>query len=271
MVGYRAPEVRKDLTVEGDRVVVHGWRPREPTGRVALLLHGLMSDHRELGALPSRLAEAGFETWAIDFRGCGASEGRRALQTLDRMLVDVAALGEATTRAPDLVLGHSLGAAVAIHASAEGILRPARLVVASPPDRTHGAVARASFALAGLPGVRSFVLPLPRRYGLTIRKATARAWAEAENFKERRMPLATWAAMGSLDTAAAARRVDAPTLVVVAKEDRIVPVVMSLRVAANLRDSEVLEVDGYHSVFLCEDAERAVTRVAEFARAGGSS
>lgn len=234
--------------------------------RRALLLHGLLSDHRELGALPARLADAGFEVTAVDFRGCGASEGRRALQTLDRMLADVRAVAAATTRTPDLLLGHSLGAAVALHAVAEGVVAPRRLVAASPPDRVPGRVAAASYALAALPAVRSFVLPLPRRYGLSIRRAESRAWAEAEDFKGRSLPLETWAAMRALDTAAAAPRVACPTLVLVADDDRIVPPRMSLRVAAALPRGEVARLPGFHSIFLCEGAEAAIDRVLAFAR-----
>jgi pimeloyl-ACP methyl ester carboxylesterase len=88
------------------RLQSHVWNP-SGAGR-ALLLHGLMSDGATWWRLAAELADAGWMVVAPDLRGHGRSPagGRHDLATLAG---DVAALGAEW----DLVVGHSLGGAVA--------------------------------------------------------------------------------------------------------------------------------------------------------------
>lgn len=116
---------------DGTRLALH----RHGEGRPVLLLHGLFSSahmnwikwgHHD------RLAEAGFEAIMLDFRVHGESEAPR---DPDRFPGGVLVEDAAATAAHcglaegeyDLV-GFSLGARTALHAAANGVLAPRRLI-----------------------------------------------------------------------------------------------------------------------------------------------
>lgn len=116
---------------DGTRLAVH----REGEGRPVILLHGLFSSadmnwikwgHAE------RLAAGGFEAIMLDFRVHGESEAPRSPDAYPPgvLVRDVAELVEHLGLAPgeyDLV-GFSMGARTALHACANGVLFPRRLV-----------------------------------------------------------------------------------------------------------------------------------------------
>lgn len=82
-------------------------------GRTAVLVHGIMSDSRAWAKVTDELVAHGFRVIAVDLAGHGRSPRARryspkawaddVLETIEPML----------ERAPDLVMGHSLGALVA--------------------------------------------------------------------------------------------------------------------------------------------------------------
>lgn len=82
------------------------WNPGG--ARRALLLHGLGSDGATMWRLADHLAGRGYEVVAPDLRGQGISPPSGSYR-LDEMAEDVRALGTGW----DLVVGHSLGGAVA--------------------------------------------------------------------------------------------------------------------------------------------------------------
>ncbi|MGA1838917.1 alpha/beta fold hydrolase [Herbiconiux sp. 11R-BC] len=79
---------------------------------IALLLHGLPSAAGTWWQVASGLAAAGWSVTAPDLRGHGASP-RTTRYALDDYAADVAALVPAAGRRWDVVVGHSLGGAVA--------------------------------------------------------------------------------------------------------------------------------------------------------------
>jgi len=89
------------------RLNTHLWNPGGPAGR-ALLLHGLGSDGTTMWRLASHLADRGYLVAAPDLRSHGGSPSA-ADHRLGALTEDVAILGAAW----DLVVGHSLGGAVA--------------------------------------------------------------------------------------------------------------------------------------------------------------
>lgn len=116
---------------DGTRLAIH----RVGEGRPVILLHGLFSSaHMNWmkWGHDTRLAEAGFEAIMMDFRVHGDSEAPHdPVAYPDGVLVrDAAALVEHLGLAPgeyDLA-GFSLGARTALHASANGVLAPRKLV-----------------------------------------------------------------------------------------------------------------------------------------------
>lgn len=116
---------------DGTRLAIH----RKGAGRTVILLHGLFSSaHMNWikWGHDQRLADAGFEAVMLDFRVHGDSEAPQSPDAYpDGVLVrDVAALVDHLGLAPgefDLV-GFSLGARTSLHACANGVLAPRRLI-----------------------------------------------------------------------------------------------------------------------------------------------
>jgi pimeloyl-ACP methyl ester carboxylesterase len=90
------------------RLQTHVWNPLG--ARRALLLHGLTSDGACWWRLASELADAGWMVLAPDLRGHGRSPTAAAYD-LPTLADDVELLGEDW----HLVVGHSLGGAIAAH------------------------------------------------------------------------------------------------------------------------------------------------------------
>lgn len=102
---------------------LHEWGTGD---RLALLVHGIMADHRTFARTGPALAARGYRVLAVDLRGHGAT-GPAAPYTLDAFaddLLDTLPVGA------ELALGHSLGG-LALARAAER-LAPARAVYEDP-------------------------------------------------------------------------------------------------------------------------------------------
>ncbi|MCF3124454.1 MULTISPECIES: alpha/beta fold hydrolase [Streptomyces] len=102
--------------------------------RVALLIHGIMSDHRTWRRVGPALADKGYRVIGVDLRGHGVSErGAYSAKLFADDLVDTLPTGA------ELAIGHSLGG-IALALAAER-LAPARAVYSDPAwalDRASG-------------------------------------------------------------------------------------------------------------------------------------
>ncbi|MFE7645613.1 alpha/beta fold hydrolase [Streptomyces phaeoluteigriseus] len=99
--------------------------------RLAVLVHGIMTDHRTWHELAPVLTGRGYRVLAVDLRGHGAS-GRGAYAPA----LFAEDLLETLPRHPELALGHSLGALALALAVEE--LAPARAVYSEPAWRLSG-------------------------------------------------------------------------------------------------------------------------------------
>jgi pimeloyl-ACP methyl ester carboxylesterase len=99
--------------------------------RLAVLVHGIMTDHRTWYELVPVLTGRGYRVVAVDLRGHGASaRGAYAPQLFAEDLL------ETLPRRPELALGHSLGALALALAVEE--LAPERAVYSEPAWRLAG-------------------------------------------------------------------------------------------------------------------------------------
>ncbi|QEV20897.1 alpha/beta hydrolase [Streptomyces alboniger] len=100
----------------------HEWGTGD---RVALLVHGIMSDHRTWRRVGPELADRGYRAIGVDLRGHGMSErGPYSAKLFADDLVETLPAGA------ELAIGHSLGA-IALALAAER-LAPARAVYSDP-------------------------------------------------------------------------------------------------------------------------------------------
>ncbi|MEV7190357.1 alpha/beta hydrolase [Streptomyces sp. NPDC093510] len=115
----------------------HEWGTGD---RVALLVHGIMSDHRTWRRVGPALAARGYRVIGVDLRGHGASgRGDYGAEIFADDLVDTLPAGA------ELALGHSLGG-LALALAAER-LAPARAVYSDPAWAlgTEGTIDPAAF------------------------------------------------------------------------------------------------------------------------------
>ncbi|MFE1173754.1 alpha/beta fold hydrolase [Streptomyces sp. NPDC058773] len=100
----------------------HEWGAGE---RVAVLVHGLMSDHRTWYRVAPALVDRGYRVVAVDLRGHGRSpRGEYGAELFAEDLV------ETLPASPEVVIGHSLGA-LALSLAVER-LQPRRAVYCDP-------------------------------------------------------------------------------------------------------------------------------------------
>ena len=111
------------------------WQPAGPARAAVLLLHGIAEHSGRYGHVGDRLAEAGFDTVAIDHRGYGLSGGRRGhcdswsqfSDDVADQLFEVRKLG-----LPTVLLGHSLGGLMATRFVVDDRPKPDLLVLSGP-------------------------------------------------------------------------------------------------------------------------------------------
>ncbi|TFZ05523.1 alpha/beta hydrolase [Ramlibacter henchirensis] len=102
-------------------------------GKRLLVLPGITSPAITWGFVAERLAQH-YDVHVLDFRGRGLSESRAGLDAgLDSMAADVTALLEVLQWREAIVLGHSMGARVAIRAAARNPERFGHLLLVDPP------------------------------------------------------------------------------------------------------------------------------------------
>jgi pimeloyl-ACP methyl ester carboxylesterase len=128
---------RGDTEVRGLRWACHerGEGPAE-----VVFIHGFQNDHRAWDAFIAGLRREGRRFTAVDLPGCGASEAPPAWErvTIAELATDVAALLRARAIAEPVVIGHSLGAAIALQLTLD------------EPDLTSGLVLFAPASTRGL-------------------------------------------------------------------------------------------------------------------------
>ena len=112
-------EVGTASTADGIRLRTLRWRPAGAAWASLLLLHGLGEHAGRYDHVGRQMADAGIDAHAYDQRGFGASGGPRAYvrrwsELHDDLEARVAAAREASSGAPLVLYGHSLGGLVAL-------------------------------------------------------------------------------------------------------------------------------------------------------------
>ena len=214
--------------------------------RTALLIHGIMSDHRAWHRVSGELVEHGFRVIAVDLAGHGGSPRARRYSPSTWADDVVETVTPLLTGRPDVVMGHSLGGLVASLVADR--LAPRAAIYVDPafafPRGIRGVVMKLVFALA----------PRPRRSALVRWNPK---WAAADVEIEL-ATLADWdkrTILGMADSRLLVppARVVMPSLVVLAERSLLV----SDAVAARLRrlGMTVETVSGAgHTVFRDEHA-----------------
>jgi alpha-beta hydrolase superfamily lysophospholipase len=128
------PAGAQDVTLQGDGIVLRGWRFQAPAASqgTVILLHG-SADNRASGVgAAQHLLQRGFTVLTYDSRAHGESGGRACTYGFFEKR-DLRHVIDTVGQRPIILLGTSLGAAVALQAAAED-------------DRISGVIAVSSFS-----------------------------------------------------------------------------------------------------------------------------
>jgi acylglycerol lipase len=94
------------------------WLPSSEARAVVVISHGVSEHSARYAHVGERLAGAGYAAYAVDHRGHGRSQGKRVIVDADEVVADLRAFIDfAAARHPGkpvFLLGHSMGAAIAI-------------------------------------------------------------------------------------------------------------------------------------------------------------
>ncbi|MGQ9366757.1 alpha/beta fold hydrolase [Azospirillum sp. ST 5-10] len=265
-----------ELKVRDAAVYAHtGGRPFDPSGAVAVLLHGAGFDHT-VWALQSRwLAHHGAAVLAVDLPGHGRSGGT-PLAGIDALADWTVDLLEAAGVTQAHLVGHSMGALGALEAAARRADRVAGVALLGVAERmpVHpdllaaalnddprafdlvvgwGSGPRGTMGGSPLPGVA--LVPLGRRLMarskggvLGIDLAACDAYAGA---------------------AAAAAALACPALFLLGALDRMTPVRAGRALAAQTRDAEVLVLPETGHMLMLESPDAVTAALGTFVGAGG--
>lgn len=269
--------IRRSVAVDG---VQASYLTAGVEGPLVLLLHGTYWS-RVWAPVVDRLAGAGLRPVAVDFPGCGRSEGELTLETaavpalagwLERF---AEALGAEESL---LVGGHDIGGAVAQHLLAAGGLDVARLAL----------VNSVTYDSWPVPGVARFRDPevvaavtadeLVEARRVAVTKAAARPLTASE-LEEYLSPWhdlrvgRSWMAIAgaadpryTLDLLPALRESSAPKLLVWGEDDEFQPVTYAERLAAEVPACTLVRVPDAGHIPMENDPDRVAGALAGFFR-----
>ena len=238
----------------------HDWHVQEMgTGPDLLLLHGTgASTHSWRGLMP-RLAQR-HRVLAIDLPGHGFTRlGSRMRSGLEQMADDIAALARTQGWAPQAIIGHSAGTAIALRLAAR--LGTDRVIGINPALEPFQGLAGVMFPMAArmmalTPGMVEMlawnmaqpgrVVPLLAGTGSDIPASGmnlyARLFRDKAHVQGALLMMAQWKLDG---LQADLPRLDTRCLFLTGGNDRMVPPVAAVHAADRMRRAEVRSLDGY--------------------------
>lgn len=232
---YQSASTSEIEAADGTTLFVRHWPAANDAARngAALLVHGLGEHSGRYGHVAAALNVLGLDVWAHDHRGFGKSKGARARIPHPESLLDdtklvfekLAQSGSGTVAtAPPILLGHSMGGAIAARAVTGGWIEPRALVLSSPGLRSH-----LNPVLRGAARLLNAVLPnlvLPHGLPLHTISHDLQVLAEAKDDPLNHAmisPRITTFILDAGETAIRdAGRLAVPTLILAAGDDRLV-------------------------------------------------
>lgn len=223
--------------------------------RVAVLIHGIMSDHRAWHRVSAELEGRGFRVLAVDLAGHGRSPRARRYAPRSWAADVVESLEPILDGPPDLVMGHSLGGLVASIVADR--LAPRAAIYVDPafafPGGLRGVLFKVAFALAPRPRRAALVRLNPRwsAADVDIELATLRDWDKRT-------------ILGFADTRPLVPplRLVAPSLVVLAEKSLLITDAVATRLRRQGMTVETVPGSG-HTVFR-DDHARFMTVISDW-------
>ncbi|HEX3775907.1 MAG TPA: alpha/beta fold hydrolase [Polyangiaceae bacterium] len=251
--------VHRDVTASGVRLRV----VEAGSGPPVVLIHGLFVDHTSWDLVMPELSDA-FRVVALDLPGFGASEKpppSRFPYGIDAFAEAIADLYAGLELGPAMVVGHALGGAIALTLAARHPELVSRLTLIDPLcyESNTGRYGQ----LARLPFVGGVMLKQLWGRGLFRRHFQETVFGPTSNMPAPRIdryydafnaPAARSSALATLRSTVDTRgivaqtsRIQAPTLVIWGRHDRVWPASFGQRLAREIRGSGFELLDSGHS------------------------
>jgi acylglycerol lipase len=122
---------------DGTRIFIQEWRPAEKPRRAVVCFHGASGQGQYFALIADILTPRGASVFVADYRGHGMSEGPRGdFKSFQQLLDDchevVDSVRERLPGVPIIILGESMGGAMAVNYAAQHPEETAGLVLFSP-------------------------------------------------------------------------------------------------------------------------------------------
>lgn len=253
----------------GVRIVYDAWTPPTTEG-VVVLSHGMGEHARRYDHVVARLGELGLAVYAPDHRGHGRSGGKRMYaRSMDEYTADLHLLfAEVATRHPGQVpflLGHSMGAMIALAYALEHQASLRALALSATPVVTGSGIGKPAIAAAKLLGRVAPATPVQALDSKFISKdpAVVAAYDADPLVYHGKVPAGVGGAMLTTMQVFLRRlpELTLPTLVLHGAEDRLVDPAGSRLIAdtAGSKDLTLHVYDGlYHEVFNEPERDRVL-------------
>lgn len=280
---------------DGDTCVGTLYLPDGPDQPpVIVMAHGLgMWRSFGLPAVAERFAEAGYAVFNFDFRHLGDSEGKpRGLVSPSKQITDYEAAIRTMEATDDvdsnrLVLwGYSLSGGHVISVAAENY-RVAGVIATCPFVDGRANLFRLlkqpkTLLKSTVAGIRDTVghrvgfgqsvriVDEPEGFGVITVPGARRAvldLVDRESAWKNRIPARIFLSLPRYRPVAAGDEIRCPTLVISAKDDRVVPAEDPEKAAEAIADSTYIELPGHHLSLLTEDFETMIGHQLTFLRA----
>lgn len=224
---------------------------RHGTGHpVFVLIHGIGMGRSVFGDLRDHL-DAGADVVAIDLPGYGEAPEPERVLTIERTADLVGAFLRDTIRIPVVLVGHSMGAQVAIEVAVRHPATVGRLVLIGP---------------SGDPRARSGAAALGRlARDLAIESPKVIAIGAREYLRAGPHLRAKFRAMLAHRPEEVLSRVSSPTLVLRGEDDVVAPRPWCREIVAGIPDARLQEVAGHGHETMIRDAAPAAALISEFA------
>ncbi|MDY0908698.1 alpha/beta hydrolase [Microbacterium sp. CFBP9034] len=242
-----APPARS-FTWAGATLIVQ----RQGAGSPAfVLIHGIGMGRSVFEDLAAHLDGAA-EVVAIDLPGYGEAPEPRRVLTIERTADLVAAYLRAHVDSPAVVIGHSMGAQVALEVGARHPATVAALVLVGPTVDPGARTAPRQLSRL----LRDIAVESPRVIALGAREYVRAGPRLRGKFR----------AMLSHRPEDVLPLVSAPTLVLRGEDDIVAPREWCERIIATMPDARLAEVPGHGHETMIRDASAAAELIREFAR-----
>jgi acylglycerol lipase len=256
------------------------WRPElvdtDPPAAVVVLVHGAGEHSGRYEHVAERLVGDGYAVHALDHRGHGRSQGPRAL--IDRVdhavtdlnaLVSAAVAHESAASIPVVMVGHSMGAMIALRYASDhqhrldGLALSGALasIEASTALRIVGRVVSAVAPTLGLIAINSSLISRD--------PAVVEAYRSDPLVHHGKLPARTAAEIADTvaDFPRRVHEITIPTLVMYGTEDRLCPPAGSEMLGERIgaADKRVIPYDGlYHEIFNEPERDAVLSDLSEW-------